>query len=73
MVGRYMRISWLLFIILSIGWECLELVLPFEFAEEWFGNKLADIAVNTFGFYLGSRLKSYASNQADQDQPFAED
>ncbi len=45
------------FLVLSIGWEFLELVLPFEFAKEWIGNKLADIIVNILGFYLGIRLK----------------
>ena len=47
----------MIFLTLSIGWEFLELVLPFEFAEEWIGNKLADVVVNIVGFYLGNRLK----------------
>ena len=57
LVGRFTRINWMIFLTLSIGWEFLELVLPFEFAEEWIGNKLADVVVNIVGFYLGNRLK----------------
>ncbi|NQT63393.1 MAG: hypothetical protein HQ556_10585 [Candidatus Marinimicrobia bacterium] len=60
-----MRMGWPLFLILSLGWEGLEMILPFEFAEEWIGNKLADIAVNMVGFYLGNRLRSYPLNQAN--------
>jgi hypothetical protein len=63
--GRYIKMSWLLFLILSIGWEGLELILPFEFAEEWIGNKLADVAVNVMGFYLGNRFKTYSLNRAN--------
>ena len=60
LAGRFTRINWVIFLTISIGWEFLELVLPFEFAEEWIGNKLADVVVNIVGFYLGNRLKERA-------------
>ncbi|MCF7827137.1 MAG: hypothetical protein K9N29_10875 [Candidatus Marinimicrobia bacterium] len=65
LAGRLSRMSWTVFVIISIGWEFLELLLPFEFAEEWTGNKLADIGVNIIGFYLGNRFRVRASNRAD--------
>jgi len=43
---------------LSLGWELLELVLPYEFTEETWENKISDIAVNCMGFYLGLELRS---------------
>jgi len=52
-VGRFVITNWYLFLILSIGWELLELVLPYEFAKETWDNKIADIIVNCCGFYLG--------------------
>jgi len=65
LAGRFSRMSWTVFLIISIGWEFLELALPFEFAKEWGGNKLADIVVNIIGFYLGTRFQTRASNRAD--------
>ena len=58
LMGRYTRIGWATFLILSIGWEFLELVLPFEFAVESLDNKLGDIVVNICGFGLGSRFRN---------------
>ena len=55
-MGRFTRIGWVTFLILSIGWEALELVLPFEFAVETWINKVGDIIINTAGFMLGMRL-----------------
>jgi len=55
--GRFIPLSWALFFTLSIGWELLELVLPFTFAIETWDNKIADLFVNCIGFYLGLRLK----------------
>jgi len=46
------------FLWLSLGWEVLELTLPFEWAVESIGNKLADIVVNVLGFSLGSRFRT---------------
>tara|TARA_B110000116_G_C16740004_1_gene538025 strand:+ start:223 stop:447 length:225 start_codon:yes stop_codon:yes gene_type:complete len=56
-LGRFVFTNWYLFIFLSVGWELLELVLPFEFAVESWENKISDIAVNTLGFYLGSSIR----------------
>tara|TARA_B100001113_G_C20860653_1_gene513827 strand:- start:358 stop:582 length:225 start_codon:yes stop_codon:yes gene_type:complete len=62
MVGRFILKSWYVFLILSIGWECLESVLPYEFAQETWDNKISDIVVNCLGFYLGLSL----SNQQNE-------
>jgi len=35
----------------------LELYLPFEFVEETWDNKIADLVVNTVGFALGMGLR----------------
>ena len=56
-VGRCLKLSWSLFLILSIGWEMLELALPYEFANETWDNKLSDVAVNCCGFHLGTIFK----------------
>lgn len=56
-LGRYLLRNWYVFIALSIGWELLELYLPFEFAKETWDNKLSDVVVNTVGFVLGLRLR----------------
>ena len=56
-VGRFLFSNWYLFLVLSIGWELLELVLPYEFAIETWENKISDLVVNTIGFYLGLRLR----------------
>lgn len=63
LAGRFTRINWIVFLVLSIGWEFLELVIPFEFAEEWIGNKLADMVINILGFYVGTRLKGQTQKQ----------
>jgi hypothetical protein len=42
---------------LSIGWELLELFLPFDFAVEAIQNKMGDIFVNIFGYGFGKRTK----------------
>ena len=56
-LGRYLLRNWYVFLALSIGWELLELYLPFEFAKETWDNKLSDVVVNTVGFVLGLRLR----------------
>ena len=72
--SRYIFQSWRLFFFLSIGWEVLELYLPFEFAVEEFGNKIMDLIFNTIGFYLGNRIRiespqNHMSNTTSQNQP----
>ena len=52
-VGRFLLGNWYVFFLLSVGWECLELVLPYEFAQETWDNKISDVVVNCLGFYLG--------------------
>tara|TARA_Y100000296_G_C4973786_1_gene157197 strand:+ start:201 stop:464 length:264 start_codon:yes stop_codon:yes gene_type:complete len=56
-IARYTKIGWLLFLTLSIGWELLELFLPFDFAVEAIQNKMGDIFVNIFGYGFGKRTK----------------
>ena len=53
LTARYCKIGWLLFLILSISWELLELVLPFNFAAETIQNKIVDIIVNILGYGSG--------------------
>ena len=57
-IGRFVFSNWYIFFILSVGWELIELILPYEFAVETLENKISDIVVNTFGFYLGVKLKN---------------
>ncbi|MBM54336.1 MAG: hypothetical protein CMB36_04825 [Euryarchaeota archaeon] len=56
-VGRFLLSNWYVFFALSVGWELLELYLPFEFAKETWGNKISDIVVNIVGFWLGNRVR----------------
>ena len=50
--------NWYIFLALSIGWEILELYLPYEFAVEETANKVSDLIVNTIGFWLGIKLRN---------------
>ena len=56
-VGRFILKNWFIFLVLSIGWEVLELYLPYEFAKETWENKISDIFVNILGFWLGKRIR----------------
>ena len=57
-VGRFLLTNWPVFFILSLGWEVLELYLPFEFVNETWDNKFSDLVVNTIGFALGLQMRS---------------
>ena len=57
LVGRFILTNWYVFLFLSIGWEFLELVLPYEFAKETIDNKISDIIVNIAGFWIGNRIR----------------
>ena len=57
-LGRFVFSNWYIFFILSVGWELIELILPYEFAVETLENKVSDIVVNTLGFYFGLKLKN---------------
>ena len=57
LIGRFLLKSWLLFWMISIGWELLEWVLPYEFAKETILNKFSDLLVNALGFYGGNWLR----------------
>ncbi len=57
-LGRFIFSNWYLFFFLSIGWELLELFLPYDFAIESWENKISDIIVNILGFYFGSYLRN---------------
>ena len=60
-VGRFLLNNWYIFLILSVSWECLELALPYEFAQETWDNKISDIVVNCLGFYLGVSIRQHQS------------
>ena len=62
LAGRFSRMGWLLFLTLSITWELIELILPFEFAIETILNKFGDVIVNMIGFGLGIRYKLMKQN-----------
>ena len=40
---------------ISLGWELLELYLPYEFAKESYFNKVCDIFFNCLGFFIGKQ------------------
>ena len=40
---------------ISLGWELLELYLPYEFAKESYLNKVCDIFFNCLGFFIGKQ------------------
>ena len=60
-IGRFLLSNWYVFFLLSVGWECLELVLPYEFAQETWDNKISDVVVNCLGFYLGVSISQRQS------------
>ena len=57
LVGRFILTNWYVFLFLSIGWEFIELVLPYEFAKETIDNKISDVIVNVAGFWIGNRVR----------------
>ena len=57
LVGRFILTNWSVFLFLSIGWEFVELVLPYEFAKETIDNKISDVIVNVAGFWIGNRVR----------------
>ena len=59
--GRFTSIGWITFLVLSIGWEILELALPFGFAVETIDNKVGDIVVNTLAFLVGLKWRQSAA------------
>jgi len=56
-IGRFFLKNWYLFFFLSIGWELLELVLPYDFTKETWINKISDVFVNIAGFWIGNRIR----------------
>ena len=56
-LGRFILKNWYVFLFLSIGWEFLEVVLPYEFAKETIDNKISDVVVNIAGFWIGNRIR----------------
>ena len=42
---------------ISLGWELLELYLPYEFAKESYFNKVCDIFFNCLGFFIGKQQR----------------
>ncbi len=69
LLGRFTRIGWATFLILSLGWELLELVLPFEFAVETIDNKVGDVIVNTLAFSTGLKWRHSPASRSRLDTP----
>jgi len=69
LVSRYVGISWRLFLVLSLGWELLEWLLPFEFAAESLANKATDVVVNILGFSVGTHLHQTHAPPTSLNQP----
>lgn len=42
-------------LLFSLGWELIELSLPFKFAQESYLNKFCDVLFNSLGFYVGKQ------------------
>ena len=61
-IGRFISTNWIAFLVVSVGWEVLELYLPYDFAIESNINKISDLIVNTIGFWIGIRLKYSTDN-----------
>ncbi|MAR93558.1 MAG: hypothetical protein CMA45_00555 [Euryarchaeota archaeon] len=61
-IGRFISTNWIAFLVVSVGWEVLELYLPYDFAIESNINKISDLIVNTFGFWIGIRMRYSTEN-----------
>jgi len=46
-----------LILLLSVGWEIIELFIPFNFAIETTINKITDIFMNVIGYSFGVFFK----------------
>ena len=57
MYGKYFNKNWPLFLFLSVGWEIIELFIPFNFAIETITNKIMDIIINIAGYSVGLIFK----------------
>ena len=68
LLGRFTRIGWATFLILSLGWELLELVLPFEFVVETIDNKVGDMIVNTIAFSAGLKWRQAVALKPEPQQ-----
>jgi len=59
LAGKYTKLSWKWFFVLSIGWELFELIVGFYSNSNFFPesniNRFADIIFNVAGFYLGRK------------------
>ena len=42
-------------LLFSLGWELVELYLPFKFAQESYLNKFCDMLFNSLGFFIGKQ------------------
>tara|TARA_B100001996_G_scaffold38752_1_gene28437 strand:+ start:558 stop:755 length:198 start_codon:yes stop_codon:yes gene_type:complete len=61
-IGRFISTNWIAFLVVSVGWEVLELYLPYDFAIESNINKISDLIVNTIGFWIGIRSRYSTEN-----------
>ena len=64
--GRFTPLSLMTFLLVTTGWELLELVLPFEFALESLSNKIFDMAANVTGYVAG---RHFANSRYRTESP----
>jgi len=53
LVGRFTPLPLVPFLLITTGWEVLEVILPFEFALESIENKVMDVGSNLLGYGAG--------------------
>ncbi|MBT4135173.1 hypothetical protein HOE39_02420 [Candidatus Woesearchaeota archaeon] len=58
-LAKQTKLTWKWFFILSLSWEVFEWISSIYFTSNFFventTNRLADIAINILGFYLGKK------------------
>jgi|OM-RGC.v1.030899779 hypothetical protein len=69
--GRYTRVSWGIFWVLSIAWEVFEWLIDdaswASFAVEPIENKLSDLVINAMGFWVGRYAKFTDSKHQENE------
>lgn len=55
LLGLVKSVKFWHFWIISIGWEIIELIVPYEWARESWLNKLFDLGFNFSGFFVSRR------------------
>jgi hypothetical protein len=58
-VGRFTPLTLVPFMLVAIGWEGLEVILPFKFALESIENKVMDMGANLLGYWAGRYMSKF--------------